>query len=117
MKMTIVILDINFAQKDLHMREVSTKDTTLLLKIDTFDLNPAQIRLLKHIHTLLIHVIAAEDEAEYFETSAELIKQTASLIQNTNFTDKQQLTQQALEYAIDFLQERMNDSHDVQFDN
>ena len=99
------------------MNHFEKKDSLLLLKVDTFDLNPAQVRLLKHINTLLVHVISAEEESEYFEVSAELIKQTASLIQNTNFTNNKNVTQQALEFAIDFLNDRLNENGDVTFDN
>jgi hypothetical protein len=109
--------DDYFERKEVSMNHLDKKDSTLLLKIDTFDLNPAQIRLLKHINTLLVHVIAADEEAEYFEISAELIKQTAALIQNTNFTKDQRVTQQALEFALDFLQDRLDENSTVNLDN
>lgn len=104
------------------MNHNSPKDTTLNLKIDTFDLNNSQVRLLKHINTLLVHVLSAEDEAEYFEISAELIKQTATLIKTSNYlsgsaAQKNMIAQQAVEYAIDFLNEKLSEENSILLDN
>lgn len=83
----------------------------LVLKVETHDLTPMQVRLLKHAHTLLVHVLAAEDETEYFEASAQLLKQAVELIKHSNFpTDSRSAIpygEQAVEYALESLTESL----------
>lgn len=83
----------------------------LTLKIKTDDMSPAQVRLLKRIHTLLIHTLTAEDEGEYFEASAELLQQAVQLVRHSHFPEntsgKIPYADQAVEYAVDFLNEAL----------
>jgi hypothetical protein len=93
------------------MYKPEAKKDELILKIETHDLTPMQVRLLKHAHTLLIHVLAAEDEEEYFEASSQLLKQAALIVKNANFAlqtkSKIPYGEQAVEYSVDNLNEAM----------
>jgi hypothetical protein len=90
---------------------INTSSTELVLKVETHDLTPMQVRLLKHAHTLLVHVLAAEDETEYFEASAQLLKQALQLVKNANFPtlskDGIPYGEQAVEYALEMLTESL----------
>ncbi|HXH29499.1 MAG TPA: hypothetical protein VNJ01_01680 [Bacteriovoracaceae bacterium] len=88
------------------------KDNELVIKLNTEELSPAQIRLLKNINTLLIHTLAAEDEAEYFDASAQLLRKTAELIKQSSFVEKNKYMsfgEQAVEFAIDSLNESLEE--------
>lgn len=93
----------------------------LILKVETHDLTPMQIRLLKNAHTLLVHVLAAEDEDEYFEASAQLLKQAAQVIKHANFASTNKTTipygEQAIEYSVDNLNEALLEAGHVNLDN
>jgi hypothetical protein len=85
----------------------------MTLKVDTRDMSPAQVRVLKQVHALMIHTITAEDEAEYFEAAAQLFKQTAQLVRHANFADDKRIDgiaygEQAVDYAVDFLKEMLS---------
>jgi hypothetical protein len=100
---------------------VATTPTELTLKIETHDLTPMQIRLLKHAHTLLVHVVSADDESEYFEASAQLLKQAVQLIKHSNFpeTNKDGIAygEQAIEYAVEELNEALSENRHINIDN
>ncbi len=100
---------------------VAPQSTELLLKVETHDLTPMQVRLLRHAHTLLVHVISAEDEAEYFEASAQLMKQAVQLIKHSNFPENRgnaiPYGEQAIEYALEVLSETLNMRGHVNIDN
>lgn len=96
---------------------------TLQLEIDTSEMTPAQVRLIKRMNTMLTHVLTATTEDKFFEGSAELMRVCASLIQQARFTDDQKCVskipyaEQALEYSMDILQEHMSVSKVVSYDN
>ena len=93
----------------------------LVLKFNTQDLSPMQVRLLKQVHTMLTQVVTAEDEAEYFETAAQLMQQTVQLIKHSNFPATQRdgipYGDQAIEYAVDFINEVLASNGHVNIDN
>lgn len=101
--------------------KTTATELELVLKVDTQELGPAQIRLLKQVHTLLTQVVTAEDEAEYFETSAQLMQQMVQLIKASNFPSTQRdgipYGEQAIEYAVDFLNEVLLSNGHVNLDN
>lgn len=90
---------------------VNTSSSELVLKVETHDLTPMQVRLLKHAHTLLVHVLAAEEETEYFEASAQLLKQAMLLVKHANFPSDAKngipYGDQAVEYALESLTEAL----------
>lgn len=93
------------------MNKLTSPTNELILKVETHDLTPMQVRLLKHAHTLLIHVLAAETEDEYFEASSQLLKQAAQIVKHANFaeTNKGKIAygDQAVEFSVDNLNEAM----------
>ena len=60
--------------------QTTHKPTLLKLELDTTDLSPQQVRLIKSLTTMLHHVLVTENEEEYFEGSAEFMRMCASII-------------------------------------
>ena len=94
----------------------------LLIKLDVEELSPAQVRLIKSIQTMLMHVLTTEDEAEFFDCSAEFMRTCASLIKLANFaTDLKSngipYADQALEYSMDSVYEKMSGHKVINYDN
>ena len=88
------------------------KEKELVIKLNIEELTPAQIRLLKSVNTLLVHTLAAEDEAEYFDASAQLLRKTAELIKKAAFAEENKYMafgDQAVEFAVDALSESPED--------
>ncbi len=93
------------------MQGLGKTENELLLKISTEDLTPTQIRLIKSVNALLAHVLTADEESEFFETSAELMRKTAEVIKHSGFADKNTnipYGTQAVEFAVDFLNDTMD---------
>lgn len=101
----------------------SKNDTILNLQIDTSELTPTQVRLFKSLNSLLLGVVTTDDEAEYFDDSAEAMRICASLIQQSHFTQQFNAenaipyADQALEYSIDILQDQVSQSKVMIYDN
>jgi hypothetical protein len=92
----------------------------LLIKINTEELTPTQVRLLKSINALMTHVLSADEESEYFEMSAELMRKTAEVIKHSDFANKNKemcYGDQAVEFSVDFLNESMNGTGINNIDN
>lgn len=90
----------------------------LTMKLDTETLTPAQVKILKSMHSLIANVLTTDDESEYFETSAELLKKATELIKHSQFaTENKNMSygEQAVEYAVDTLNEGIQDK--MNFDN
>jgi hypothetical protein len=92
----------------------------LLIKINTEELTPTQVRLLKSINSLMTHVLSADEESEYFEMSAELMRKTAEIIKHSDFANKNKemsYGEQAVEFSVDFLNESINGNGINNIDN
>lgn len=90
------------------MQHLTSKTKEIVIKLNVEELSPAQVRLLKTITTMLTTVLTAEEESEYFDSSAELLRKTVELIKKSHFaqTNKNMdYAEQAVEFAIDFLDE------------
>lgn len=102
---------------------MSKKNKTLPVEVDTADMSAAQIRLVRRIGALLTQAGTTENEETFFESSAELMRTCASLVQQSQFIDDQNeiseipYAQQALEYSMDLLQEHMSSARVVTYDN
>jgi len=82
------------------------------IKLNTEDLSPAQVRLVKTMHALMAHLLTAEDESEYFNASSEFLRKATEVIQGAQFATQNtdmSYGQQAVEFAVDFLNETLND--------
>ena len=102
------------------MQSLNQKNKELLLKLNTEGLNATQVRLVKSIHSLLANVLASDEESEYFETSAELLKKTAELIKHANFANQNKAIaygNQAVEFSVDSLNESMDENKIQNLDN
>jgi len=96
---------------------------SIKVDFDTTELNSQQIRLIKSICTMLNHVLVTDDEGEYFDGSAELMRMVASAVKQANFTtewaENQQIpyAQQALEFCIDMVSDQMYQDDIIKHDN
>ncbi|RLA62063.1 MAG: hypothetical protein DRQ88_09455 [Epsilonproteobacteria bacterium] len=79
----------------------------LLLEFDTNDLSPGQIRLIRNYYSTLLDILKTDQEQGYFEGAADLLRITAALIKEAPFADHSKKSHQALEYAMETLQERI----------
>ena len=104
------------------MAHSSTIKEKIFIEINTSELSSAQIRSIKTLNVLLEHVLTAENEGEYFDGSAEVMRLCASLIKQSQFIQNTQLSdipyaKQALEFSVDMLQEQMTNMKVVNYDN
>jgi hypothetical protein len=101
----------------------SAKERMIKIEVDGNDFTPQQIRLIRSLTTMLAHVMVTDNEEEYFEGSAEVMRMCAALIKQAQFTDKLKgidnisYAQQALEYSMDVLQDYVANSKVVTYDN
>jgi hypothetical protein len=92
------------------------------LTIDTADLCPSQVRLIKTINTKLNMVATTKNEQEFFDASAELMKLMASLVQQANFHTKYTNSEinyadQAVEFSIECVNEALQTRKIINYDN
>lgn len=104
------------------MIQKPAKEKKVYIEIDATELTAAQIRMLKTLNTMINHVLITENEGEYFDGAAETIRMCASLIKQANFVHDMKAndipySEQVLEYSLDVLQEHMNMSKVVSYDN
>lgn len=98
----------------------NTNQNEIILKLNVEELTPVQVRLLKSMHALLANVLIADEEAEFFECSAELMKKTAEIIKHSGFADQNKAMDygtQAVEFAVDFLNETLDENKVHNIDN
>lgn len=95
------------------MHSLTPKKSELTITLNTEDLTPEQVRIMRAMSALMTNVLAADEEGEYFEASAQLMKKAADLIRKSHFAkDNKQMPygEQAVEYAVDFLNDALNGS-------
>ena len=98
-------------------------EQTLNLSFDVSELTPAQVRQVKTLNALLIHLLKTAEENEFFDSSAEFMRISAALIKQANFTsglkgvDDIPYADQALEYSLDVLQDFISSSKVITYDN
>lgn len=98
------------------------KAKKVLIEIDSTHLNAAQVRLLKSINSMIAQVLTTEEEADFFEGSAEVMRMCAALIKQAHFADDLKISgipyaDQAIEYSMDVLTEHLTNSKVVHYDN
>lgn len=102
------------------MEGLTHKEKELLLKVNTEGLSAVQVRLIKTVHALLCNVLTSDEEAEYFEGSAELLKKAAELIKASQFAlehPEMSYGSQAVEFSVDSLNEALEEDKLQNFDN
>ncbi len=104
-------------------REFKKNAEKLHIEIDTTELSPSQIRLVRSINVMLKNVLVSDHESEFFEGSAELMRLCAALIKQSRFSDDIMRSspipyaEQALEYSVDVLQDVISNARVVHYDN
>ncbi len=102
------------------MQDLRSNGKELLIKFNVEELTPTQVRLLKSVTSLLTNVLSSDDESEYFDMSAELMKKVAETIKHADFANqnkKMAYGDQAVEFAIDFLNESLDQTKIQNMDN
>jgi hypothetical protein len=105
----------------MSMKYLEQKSVTVTF--DTTELNTQQIRLIKSICSMLNHVMTTDDEAGYFDGSADLMRLVAGAVKQANFTTEWceqngiPYAQQALEFCIDTISDQMYSDDLVKHDN
>ena len=105
------------------METPKMKDNKISFEIEAAELSPAQVRQIKTLLTLVTHATKTDKEDEFFNVSAEAMRLCASLIKQGNFprlyaeNGSIPYDQQAIEYAIDIVQEQISKSQVVSYDN
>lgn len=102
------------------MQNQKTNHKELLIKINTEELTPTQVRLVKSVTSLLTNVLASDEESEFFDMSAELMRKVAETIKHADFANKNrdmEYGEQAVEFAIDFLNESLENNRITNIDN
>lgn len=102
------------------MQHLTKKDHELLIKLNVEEMTPTQVRLLKHITSLLTNVVSADEEAEYFDSSSELFKKVAELVKHSQFAEANRnmnYGEQAVEFAVDNLNESLDSNNLHNMDN
>ena len=96
---------------------------SLNIKFDTTELNSSQIRLIKSICSMLNHVLTTDDECDYFDGSADLMKMVAGAVKQANFSTEWQANtdipyaEQALEFCMDMVADQMHGDDIIRHDN
>ncbi len=96
---------------------------SLTINFDTTELNPQQIRLVKSISSMLNHVLTTDDECDYFDGSADLMKLVAAVIKQANFSTQWSENadipygDQALEFCMDMVSDHLQGSAFLRHDN
>ena len=81
-------------------------------------MNPAQIRLIRSVASVIKSLLETKKESDFFNNSAELMRLSASLIKQSSFSLEDPLhSNQALEYSLDILQDYMANAKVISYDN
>jgi len=104
------------------MAKFKHEENMLNINIDTSDLSPQQTRLIKTIIEEIHHVCTTTDEGEFFDGSADLMRMCAAIIKQGTFTSKLKIdgipyAEQALEYSMDAINDCVDTTKIVNYDN
>lgn len=98
---------------------MNNNNEKIQLEIDTTELNELQIRLIKSVVNMLDHVMHTDEEADFFESSSELLRVTSQAIKSSNFSKLNKelpYGEQALQYCVDVLADRIYQDDLVKYD-
>ena len=82
------------------------------------ELDDKQKRLLKQMQAMLVQTLTAEDEKEYFEATAALMKKAVEIVHAANYAKVKanySTAEQAVEFAMDFAHEE--EINNPEYDN
>ena len=99
------------------------KKENMQIEIETNNLSPEKIRLIKTLVSEMTKTLESESERRFFTHSAEFMRLCACVIQKSKFVQINEnlssipFNQQAIEYSIDILQEHLEEEKIVHYDN
>ena len=105
------------------MWNLKKSEQIVTIDVDAEGLSPAQLRLVKSLHSVLVHVLKAEDEDEFFDGSAEFMRWCASIIKQAKFPEQLEnqgdiaYADQASEFSMGILQDYIGEENIVTYDN
>ncbi len=102
------------------MQSLNKKDKELHIHLNTEELNQVQVRLLKNTNALMVQLMTAEDEAEYFELCSQMMVKMAEIVKHAHFANNHKemnYGEQALEFSLDFLNESLDQTKYGNIDN
>ena len=102
------------------MQDLSQKEKELIIKLNVEELSTTQIRLIKSMNALVAHILTSDDESEYFELSSQLFRKAAEVIKHSQFSESNtdiSYGDQAVEFALDFLSETIENNKVRNIDN
>jgi len=100
--------------------KINHTNDKLTVSFDTTGIPLPQQRLIKSLAATLVNVMGTDNEGEFFEGSAELLRLVASVIQQAKFCSQKTdipYASQAVEYGVDVLQEHLSNSKVLKYDN
>jgi hypothetical protein len=110
-----------FLEKTMHTQKA--KEQNVVVNIDSSELKAHQVRLIKTVNSLISTLMTTDNEEEFFETTSELVKMVASAVKRSNFSEefckgeKIPYAEQALEFALDHLNDEIHNGDFLRFDN
>lgn len=103
------------------MGEIKSEANKVIINFDESKLSAAQVRLIKTMNALLLHNMTTENEGEFFDSCAELMRVCAGIINQSKFPSEAKenipYAKQAIEYSIDILQEHVEEDKITRLDN
>lgn len=103
------------------MSEIKSEGNKIIINFDESKLSPAQVRLIKSLNALLLQNMTTQNESEFFDTCAEMMRVCAGMINQSTFPKEAEgeipYAKQAIEYSIDILQEHVEENTVVRYDN
>lgn len=100
-----------------------SKSQPLNINVEAGELTAQQKRLVKSVANMLAHVMTTDQEADYFDSSSELMKLVAGAIKQANFTsiwredENIAYSTQALEFCLDNLNDEIYSDKIIRYDN
>lgn len=103
------------------MGEIKSEANKIIINYDESKLSAAQVRLLKTMNALLLQNMTTQNEGEFFDSCAEMMRVCAGMINQSKFPREAKesipYAKQAIEYSIDILQEHVEEDTVVRYDN
>jgi hypothetical protein len=104
------------------MEEHMSSEKNLTVEFETTNLTSDQIRMIRTVCTILMQVVGTDEESEFFEESAELLRKCAALITESKYGKASRdgeipYATQAIEYSLEILQDYLSESKVVAYDN
>lgn len=100
-----------------------TGNEMLNFSLNVSKLSGPQIRLLRAFNLLMLELLEADKESDFFDKSSELVRLWVLAVRSSNFSlqhnniENIAYTDQAIEFSLDSLMEFLNSPNGSSFDN